>query len=153
MSKTPMEIYESELLRLESVKGADSALEIEKSAVNAVAAHARREALELLRDHYWDSLTPHRDLILAHIEGTLLNASPAFASANAAPQVPESKDANAREPAANKQREQPWPAAAAPFGPTEDELAIAERWSASIRCTPYQKMIARAVIRWKEQSK
>lgn len=45
------------------------------------------------------------------------------------------------------------PAAAAPFGPTEDELAIAERWSASTRGTPYQKMIARAVIRWKDQGK
>ena len=90
---------------------------------------------------------------------SILNASPGSggqdrpATTNTAPQVPESKDANARgHRLPDKQCEQPRPAEAAPSGPTEMELDYASEVLAG-GYDGVKLILASAVLRWKEQSK
>ena len=63
------------------------ALGLESSADRLLVQSVLEEAL---RAHYWDSLTPHRDLILRHIEGALNAAPPSETAAPRSPIAPTS---------------------------------------------------------------
>ena len=147
MKKTPMEIYSEAYCAAYEAKSSA----IVADGVNAVAAHARRDALEdamtaCLAEHLSNPQS-EEDAVYDQAVADCVCAIKGLASKYAAPQVGVSG-----QPQTSAKTSGCSPAAAAPSGPSEGEVRIAMLIYEGSRNETILTL-ARAVLRWNEQTK